>query len=154
MIEIAPPKQNEQIVITTKKAVVEPMPPYNLVGNGFRNRHGASLDIIDVCAQLNQGELKLLQFFRDAFNSACMRAEENPNLITPTKEDDFNDYLRVMLMKMYKHMEYVGLVIRVKRGVYILNPKLFMYSTGYTKILQQWEEARAKLDKETSNDAI
>jgi len=57
-------------------------------------------------------------------------------------------------MKMYKHMEYVGLIIRIKRGTYILNPKLFMYSTGYTKILQQWEEARAKLDKETSNDAI
>ena len=149
---INPPEDNEEIVITKQKKIKEHLPPYNLVGNGLTNKHGTSLDIIDVCARLSHSEIKLLQFFRNEFNYGCIRKEKNPNLITPTKCDDWDDYLKVVLKKMYLHLEHVGLLIRVKRGTYLLNPYLFMFSTGYKQIQEQWDTL-AK-EKELGNDEV
>lgn len=135
------PGNDEKIVISKEKKIKEKLPPYNLVGNGLSNRHGTSVDIIDICVQLNLGEMRLLQFFRNEFNVACINKETNPNIVMPAKSAEINDYLKTALRKNYDHLEYVGLIIRLKRGTYILNPYLFMYSTGYGVIQKQWHEA-------------
>ena len=130
----------ERVVITKEKLVKEKLPPYNLVGNGLANRHGTSLDLIDVCVQLNLSELRLLQYLRNMFNNNCIHKEVTPNIIEPTKGDDWNDYLKVALKKNYKHMEYLKLITRISRGKYMLNPYLFMYSKGYNKTATIWNE--------------
>lgn len=144
-MEISTPKDNERIVVTKEKIAKEKLPPYNLVGNGLTNRHGTSLDIIDVCVQLNVGELRLLQFLRNEFNYACIRGESKPNEIVPAKCDGWDDYLRVVLKKNYLHMEYVRLIIRVSRGKYLFNPYLFMYSKGYGVVQEQWDNLVSNL---------
>jgi len=138
-MEVNTPDKDERIVITKEKIAKEKLPPYNLVGNGLSNRHGTSLDIIDVCVQLNIAELRLLQFFRNEFTYACIRGENKPNEIIPTKCDSWDAYLRVALKKNYLHMEYVRLVVRISRGKYLLNPYLFMYSKGYGVVQEQWD---------------
>ena len=51
------PNGDEIVEITRKKKNKMPLPPYNIVGNGFTNRHGTSMDIIDLCAKLNTAEI-------------------------------------------------------------------------------------------------
>ena len=140
---------DERVVITKEKTTKEKMPPYNLVGNGLSNRHGTSLDLIDVCVQLNISELRLLQYLRDEFNRNCINKEVCPNIIVPTKGDEWDAYLKVSLKKNYKHMEYLKLILRLSRGKYMLNPYLFMYSTGYSNTVQMWND---KLDSIIDKD--
>ena len=56
-------KDGELLEVSKKKVQREPMPPWNMVGNGMSNRVGASMDFIEICAELNQAELKLFKFF-------------------------------------------------------------------------------------------
>lgn len=103
-------------------------PPYMIVGNGrYSKRHGVkSMDIVDVCAQLNTAENSVLKFFKDCFVDNTINKEEYPNIVVPAGWDSFDNYLKKSLEKNYAHMEYVGVLKRVKRGVYMLNPYLFM----------------------------
>ena len=94
MIQVPEPESGEIIEITTKKKHKEPLPPFSMVGNGLKNRYGTSLDIIEVCLQLNQSELKLLQFFRDCYASNIMKKEPNPNLVIPLRWEAFTAYLK------------------------------------------------------------
>lgn len=82
-IELA---EGELLEVSRKKIVKEPMPPWNMVGNGMENRVGVSMDFIDICAELNQAELKLFKFFRDMYNSNVRNREIETNIVVPSKE--------------------------------------------------------------------
>lgn len=114
------------IKAVSKQTVV--YPPYMIVGNGrYSKRHGVkSMDIVDVCAQLNTAESAVLKFFKDCFVDNTINKEEYPNIIVPTGWDSYTSYLKKSLEKNYAHMEYVGVIKRERRGVYMLNPYLFM----------------------------
>ena len=118
-----------------------------MVGNGLRNRYGESLDIIEVCLQLNQSELRLLQFFRDCYASNIMKKETNPNLVIPLRWEKFTAYLKKALEKQYAHLEYLGVIVRIKRGTYLINPTLFVPQHDYSNINGQWLAASRKDDE-------
>jgi hypothetical protein len=139
---------DEKIVITKEKLTKERLPPYNLVGNGLSNRYGSSLDLIDVCVQLNLGEMRLLQYMRNMFNMNCINKEVEPNIIVPAKGEEWSSYLATALKKNYTHMVYMKLIVRISRGKYLLNPYLFMYSKGYSNIAAKWDELISKENKD------
>jgi len=145
---ICPLEDGERLVVQKEKTVVEKLPPYNLVGNGLTNRHGTSLDLIDVCVQLNLSELRLLQYLRNIFNSNCINSEAMPNLVEPSKWAEWCDYLKVALKKNYQHLQYVKVIVRLSRGKYLLNPYLFMSSKNYRDTVELWELTFSKLEKD------
>ena len=137
-------KDGELLEVSKKKVQREPMPPWNMVGNGMSNRVGVSMDFIDVCAELNQAELKLLKFFRDMYNNNVRYKENETNIVVPSKSEWYTPYLAKALEKNYKHMEYVGIITRVKRGVYLINPNLLIPISGYGVAMALWNKLTAK----------
>ena len=148
MVQIPEPEIGEVIEVTSRKRYKEPLPPFSMVGNGLSNRYGTSLDIIEVCLQLNQSELRLLQFFRDCYADSIMRGDVNPNLVIPTRYEKFDKYLSKALEKNYNHLEYLGVIVRVKRGSYLVNPTLFVPRQGYSSINGQWITALNKIKED------
>ena len=133
--------EGELLEITKKTVKVkDPTPPWNMVGNGMSNRTGTSIDFIDICAELNQAELRLLKFFRDVYNENIRNREVNTNQIVPAKEELFSPYLSKALEKNYKHMAFMEIVVRVKRGTYLVNPNLFIPGANYSSINKVWNE--------------
>ncbi len=137
-------KDGELLEVSKKKVQREPMPPWNMVGNGMSNRVGASMDFIDICAELNQAELKLFKFFRDMYNNNVRYKENETNVVVPSKSEWYTPYLAKALEKNYKHMEYVGIITRVKRGVYLINPNLLIPISGYGGAMALWNKLTAK----------
>lgn len=148
-MNITAPRVGEKLEVKVVKDKKSPLPPFNLVGNGLSTRHGTSLDIIDVCVQMNLGELRVLQAFRNEFTYACMRGEEYPNIIVPTKMEEWSDYLSIALKKNYAHLKHLRVIIRVHRGKYILNPYLFMYGTNYGAVQAKWDELAAQIKEDS-----
>lgn len=145
---VSAPDSGEVLEITRKNAYKEPLPPYNIVGNGFTNRNGTSVDVLEVCLQLNLSEMRLLQFFRTAFTTKMINRIEEPNVIVPKYTANFDQYLQTALMKNYKHLEYLQVMRRMKRGVYILNPRMFIPSRGYTAMIVAWDRIEQVKDDE------
>lgn len=133
------PESDEVIEIVRKKKYNEPLPPYNIVGNGLTNRHGTSVDILEICLQLNMAEMKLLQFLRTAFTINSINKEEIPNVVLPSSWDEFDKYLSTALMKNYTHLEYLQVIKRIRRGVYMVNPRILMPSKEYLRIETMWD---------------
>lgn len=137
-------EDGELLEISKKKANKEPMPPWNMVGNGMSNRIGISVDFIDICAELNQAELKLFKFFRDAYNCNVRHRENETNIVVPAKTDGYTPYIAKALEKNYKHMEYIGIITRVKRGTYLINPNLLLPTSGYVAAMELWNKLVTK----------
>ena len=144
---ISPPDDNEVLEITKKNKTKEKLPPYNIVGNGMSNKHGSSVDVLEICLQLNISEIKLLQFFRDQFTTKLIAHIEFPNIVIPTKIQSFDKYLATALMKNYKHMEYLQVIERIKRGIYMLNPKLFIPPRRFSEAVAKWNSLQTKDNK-------
>lgn len=77
-----------------------------------------SIDILDTCAQLNTSEMKLLQFIRKEVRTCG-------TTIIPAASPQMTPYVRVALKKGYAHLNSMGLISRVSKGVYNINKKLF-----------------------------
>ena len=134
-------------------------PPYMVVGNGRHSkRYGVkSMDIIDVCAQLNTSENKVLKFFRDCFTDNTINNEEYPNIVVPSSWKEYDTYIKKSLEKNYTHMEYLGVLKRVKRGIYMINPYLFMpRRDALVKSQIKWEEIGGMIPtvEDDSNDVV
>ena len=154
MVNVGELGKDERLVITREKRAKEHMPPYTMVGNGFSTRHGTSVDIIEVCSQLNLSENRLLQFMRDCYTYNCIRGEKNPNIVEPSKWDEWNEYLRIALKKNYPHLEHLRVLVRLKRGAYMVNPYMLISSTGRAEIVAIWEEAVSKIELKESPDDV
>ena len=132
--------EDGELLEITKKSnkFSNPTPPWNMIGNGMSNRTGSSIDFIDICAELNQAELKLLKFLRNMYNDNIRNKEANSNVVVPAKSVEYSQYLAKALEKNYKHLAYMEVVVRVKRGSYLLNPNLFIPSSNYSVVSTMW----------------
>lgn len=74
--------------------------------------------MLDTCVQLNTSEMKLLQFLRE---EVVLQGSE----VTPSKSKYMDEYIRVALKKGYSHLSKMGILKRVRRGVYKVNAELF-----------------------------
>ena len=134
------PSSEEKIVVTREKKVKEPYPGYTIFGNGKETKNGGkSMDILDVCKQLNTAEMNLMQFFRDEIEKSKMSGEFNPNVVRVARSECWSEYLKVALKKNYKHMRDMGIVKRMYKGTYLLNPMLFVPVKNVEKIKEEWE---------------
>lgn len=133
--------EDGELLEITKKSnkFSNPTPPWNMIGNGMSNRTGSSIDFIDICAELNQAELRLLKFLRNMYNDNIRNKEANSNIVMPAKSGDYSPYLAKAMEKNYKHLAYMEVVIRIKRGSYLLNPNLFIPSSNYSVVNTMWE---------------
>lgn len=141
-------KEGELVEIVRKSTrPANNTPPWNMVGNGLSNRTGTSMDFIDICAELNQAELKLLKFLRNEYNDNIRNKVDNTNVVVPAKSDNYSAYLSKALEKNYLHMESMDIMVRVKRGVYLINPNLFIPSNNYHSVNALWETLERKGSK-------
>lgn len=141
-------KEGEVVEISRKTLrPKEATPPWNMIGNGLSNRTGTSMDFIDICSELNQAELKLLKFLRNEYNSNIRNKVADTNIVVPAKSEDYSPYLSKAMEKNYKHMEYMGIVARVKRGTYLVNPNLFIPGNGYGSVSKLWDQLTTKEDE-------
>ena len=147
--DLIPSDGTEVIEITRKKKQKEPFPGYTIFGNGKTTRNGGeSMDILDICQQLNTGEMKLMQFFRDEIELGKALSEDNPNKVVPTRCTNWNNYLKIALKKNFAHMECLGVLKRMKRGTYMLNPKLFIPPKSIRELDTIWDSISTSKDKE------
>jgi hypothetical protein len=153
-VEIPIPAEGQTVEVTTKTKKREPYPGFTIFGNGKTTRHGGtSMDILDICKELNLAEMNLMQFFRDYIEQNKARKEKNVNLLKPTSSDEWTSYLKVALKKNYPHMECLGIIKRVKRGTYMINPHLFIppYDMDYHNM--EWDSLDDNCkDKDESNN--
>lgn len=139
-INIPTPDTNEIVEVTKKKIKKEPFPGYTMWGNGKATKYGGkSMDIIDIFKELGKPEMILMQFFRDEMLRNRNSKEDIPNILVPTKSEEYTPYIKVALKKHYAHMECLGIVKRIKRGKYMLNPRLFIPPKDIEKIATKWD---------------
>ena len=132
---------DEIVEVTRKKRIREPFPGFTVVGNGKETRHGGkSMDLLDICKQLNTAEMNLLQTMRDAIDKAKMNGEKNVNIVVPSHIDDWSKYLSTALKKNYPHMNCLGIIRRVKRGTYMINPLLFIPTKEMQFHRDEWDK--------------
>ena len=140
------PNAGEVIEVVRRKHEKQPLPPFSLIGNGMSNKNGSSVDILEICINLNTAEMRLLQFFRDVFCLGVMNQEVNPNKVEPTKWPEFDKYLATALKKNYIHMAELGILVRLKRSVYLLNPSMFIPVRHFIEIKAIWEANKKDSD--------
>jgi hypothetical protein len=140
-VEIPIPAEGQTVEVTTKTRIKEPYPGFTIFGNGKTTRKGgASMDILDICKELNLAEMNLMQFFRDYVEQNKMSREKNVNLVKPAASEAWTDYLKIALKKNYPHMECLGIIKRVKRGTYMMNPNLFIPTYSVELHNKEWSK--------------
>lgn len=145
MVQLPELRSDEVVEITTKKKKHEAYPGYTILGNGKATRKGGqSMDILNICKELNRAEMNLLQFIRDELEHNKMRKEKNVNLVTPSRSEEWTVYLKTALKKNYPHMECLRIIQRVKRGTYMINPYLFIppYDVDFHK--EVWDKLESE----------
>lgn len=148
MVSVPVPASDEKIEVVVKKRKTEKFPGFTIFGNGKATRKGGkSMDILDICKQLNKTEMNLLQFFRDEVEYNKIRKEKNVNEVTPTRSELWTPYLATGLKKNYAHMECLGIIRRMKRGTYMINPNLLIPTEDVERHKIIWEDL-----EETCND--
>lgn len=134
------PDAEERIVVTREKRVKEAFPGFTILGNGKETKNGGkSMDILDVCKELNTAEMNLMQFFRDEIEKHKMNGEINPNRVKVANSALWSDYLKIALKKNYPHMKCVGIIKRESRGTYMLNPRLFIPAKHLDIVYKEWD---------------
>lgn len=148
IVTVATPALGEIVEVVRKKKQKEPYPGYTIVGNGKETRNGGkSMDTFDVCKQLNTAEMNLVLFFRDEMDRLKASKETIINVVVPTKCDEWTEYLKIALKKNYAHMNCVGIIRRVKRGTYMINPLLFIPPWEMQVHLDMWNNLEENCDE-------
>jgi len=113
-------KQGQQARIKVSNEYKDILPPYKLIGrNGINMKHGIKVDGIDIAP--------ILQNLKTASTWLIWELEQKRNpfnneaVYIPTTETE-----KSRVKAGYKELREVGLVKRIRRGTYILNPKAFI----------------------------
>ena len=140
--ELSSMDDDSTYIIHKTKNKKEPMPAsFTLMGNGRANRNTgiASLDVIAVMSELSKGEIAVFARFRDSIIMNCIAGNLNPNIVQIKDLDAWTAYEKMALSKNYAHLEYVGVMKRIARGVYMINPLLVIPPKNTLTIIEDWE---------------
>lgn len=130
---------DETITIEKRKKRKEPYPGYTMWGNGHTTKFGGkSVDVLDILKELGKPEMSLMQFLRDEMKINTTNKVEDINMIEPAISHEFTPYLKSVLKKNYAHMECLGILKRMKRGKYMLNPWLFIPTKDVERMKEIW----------------
>jgi len=140
-ITIPAPAENEEVTITKKKKPREHLPGYTLWGNGNTTKlGGTSMSVIDMFMKLGKAEMELMKFLENEMRINRNNGEKLTTVVEPSKSDEYTNYIKTAIKKHYSHMECLGILQRVKRGKYMLNPRLFIPTKNVEEHMRAWDE--------------
>ena len=109
-------KDDEEIVIGSRRRDVERKPPFLICGSGGANRNGESLNLIKLLSMLTPGSVKL-------FAAMVERRDVSTNVVVIVGDAIFSSkYLENHMPGLIK----CGLVKRIKRSTFMINPDALM----------------------------
>lgn len=126
-------RANEKVIIvpdTPHKDV-----PYYKVGNGKKNIKGTSMNLIQLMADLTKPEqvmIKLLEKAYDPWDEIALNCVRLPTVSLTSTEQQY-------IKKAYKLLEAKGMVKRIKREFYMINPYLMLPSVGQVEANALWD---------------
>ena len=146
-------KSGEQLVATYYKRKRGSTPPYIIVGNGYSTKAfppEVVMDAFEVFSELSTAQQKLFIWLKDILvsqnlnNHYAKRRVENPNLVRLDRGKDNEDHLRIKTMMGENRngsvLKEKGVLEKVERGVYMLNPYLFIPSSDFADVAKLWED--------------
>lgn len=150
-------KPGEKLVTTYEKKKSSGGPPYVTLGSGLATKkfpEGTSVDALQVFSELSNEQQRLFIYFKDVLveqmmdNYQAKRSVENPNKVPLSKNPDNELHQRIRsLIGKHKNgttLEEKGVLKRLKIGVYMLNPYIFIPSGDFEKVAKIWEEISTK----------
>lgn len=151
-------KPGEKLVTTYQKKQSGDGPPYVSLGSGLATRkfpEGVSIDALEVFSDLSKEQQRLFIYFKDVLVEQMMeryqskRTVENPNKVPLSKNPDNELHQRIRsLISVRKNgtiLEEKGVLKRIKVGVYMLNPYIFIPPlVDFDEVAKIWEELLAK----------
>jgi hypothetical protein len=146
-------KPGEKLVTTHQKKKVDKKPSYIIVGNGVATKAfpaAVTMDAFRVFSSLTKEQQGLFIDLKDIYvqqnldNYQKQRTVENPNKIVLDKNKD-NELHQSIKARMGNRrncttLEEKGVLKKIKTGIYMLNPYLFIPSDDFKQIAEIWAD--------------
>lgn len=146
-------KPGEEIVATYQKKKIDKKPPYITVGNGISTKDfpaEVAMDAFKVFGKLSKTQQELFIDMKDIYVTQNMTnwqnkfKAENPNLVYLNKskenEEHQNIKKRMGQNRNGSKLQELGVLIKVKNSVYMLNPYIFIPPYDFKKVSELWKE--------------
>lgn len=118
----------------TRIVKVEAIPNYYKVGNGTMNKHGLqSIDLLDEVIKSNKAEQYVIQLLKD------LTTYDSPDGVVVIPTHQMTETQKRSFRKGYKTLRERGLVRRVKRGEYMINPNALILNS-YKQSMIEWNK--------------
>lgn len=146
-------KPGEQLVAIYQKKTKAKTPPYITVGNGVATKdfpEDVTMDAFKVFSKLSQAQQRLFIELKDIYvqqnmtNWQAKRTVDNPNLVVLDKNKE-NEHHQTIRTRMSQNrngtkLEQTGILKKVKNGIYMLNPYVFIPPYNFDKAVKEWKE--------------
>lgn len=146
-------KPGEELVATYRKKKRDKNPPYITVGNGVATKEfpaEVAMDAFKVFSKLSKAQQELFIAIKDIYVTQNMtnwqgkHKAENPNLVylDKTKENEGHQYIKDKMGRNRNGstLQELGVLKKVKNGVYMLNPYIFIPPYDFKKVAELWKE--------------
>lgn len=150
-------KNNEEIEATYRKKKKSQSPPYITVGNGVATKKFPSevvMDAFEVFGNLTKTRQSLFKDFKDLWVRQAMdnhnnkRKVDNPNLIQLDchKDNELHQSIKTRMMQNRNgsELERSGVLKKIKKRQYMLNPYIFIPPGDFKEVAEIWEELPTK----------
>ena len=128
-------KEDDYSIQRKPKAVKKPN--YFMIGNGTMNKQKMyAIDLLTELANSTKAEQFILLSIKDGI---CYGNDYNPVVKVIGETETQKQYIKLG----YKSLEARGLVLRIKKSYYMINPNALI-PPDYEAALQVWEEAVKK----------
>lgn len=146
-------KSGDKLVATYQTKKKGSFPPYIVVGNGVVTKEFSAdmvMDAFEVFSELSKAQQRLFIWLKDILvnqnmdNFVNRRTVDNPNLVRLDRGKGNEDHLRIRTMmgdnRNGSKLEEKRVLKKVERGVYMLNPYIFIPPDDFAEVARQWEE--------------
>lgn len=146
-------KNNEEIEVKYSKKKKSKTPRYLTIGSGMTSKdfkENVVVDAFAVIGQLSKQQLEIFLYLRDLrvekdlehYNSKAINKKPNTVSIPKFKDDERAKQTKENLRKNNngKTMIELGIIKKVKAGVYMINPYLLIPNDNFDEVAKQWDE--------------
>jgi hypothetical protein len=138
-------KKGEKLVIQTDNQVKDL--PYLKVGNGKTGRYGESMNLIQEMARMTKPEQVMFALLEKGLDYWDERSINKVKL----NMDELSSTEKQYIKRAYPLLEAKGIIIRLSRGTYQINPRLILAKDSTLAILE-WDKKcnpKFKIQKES-----
>lgn len=126
-------KKGEKLVVQTDNQVKDL--PYLKVCNGKTGRYGESMNLIQEMAKMTKPEQVMFALLEKGLDYWDERSINKVKL----NMDELSSTEKQYIKRAYPLLEAKGIIIRVSRGVYQINPRLILAKDSTLAILE-WDK--------------